>query len=108
MVRIMYYKVIKNNRVIDVLDRLIYLKYQPKHNIMVLCTESEAQAILSSDGNTIWHESSLYKIPIDGYDEVEILPISQYEYKQLKVLNMQSPEEILDQYTELLLEMGVI
>jgi hypothetical protein len=32
----MYYKVLKNNRVIDVLDNLIYLKWEPKHKIMVL------------------------------------------------------------------------
>lgn len=92
----MYYKVIKNNKVIDVLDQLIYLKYQPKHGIMVLCDENEAQAILSSDKNTIWHEKSLYKIPVDGYDVVELIEIDEYEYKQLKILNMQSPQEIID------------
>ena len=48
----MYYKVIKNNKVIDVLDNLIYLKWEPKHKIMVLSDENEAQAILSSDKNS--------------------------------------------------------
>lgn len=104
----MYYKVLKNNKVIDVLDKLVFLKYQPKHKIMVLCDENEAQAILSSDQNTIWHESTLYKIPVDGYDEVTIEKIDQFEYKQLRVLNMKSPEEILDEYNLLLLEMGII
>ena len=83
----MYYKVIKNDKVIDVLDRLIYLKYQPKHKIMVLSDENEAQAILSSDKNTIWHERTLYNIPISGYDTVDLIEIDEYEYKQLKVLN---------------------
>ena len=55
----MYYKVLKNNKVIDVLDKLVFLKYQPKHKIMVLCDENDAQAILSSDKNTIWHEETL-------------------------------------------------
>lgn len=104
----MYYKVIKDNKVIDVLDNLIYLKWEPKHKIMVLTDENDAQAILSSDKNTIWHESTLYKIPVSGYDEVEIIPIDQYEYKQLRVLNMKSPEEILDEYNLLLLELGII
>ena len=104
----MYYKVIKNNKVIDVLDNLIYLKYQPKHKTMVLSDENEAQAILSSDKNTIWHEVTLYNIPVEGYDTVEIFPIDEYEYKQLKVLNMRSPESIIDEYNLLLLEMGVI
>lgn len=104
----MYYKVIKNDKVIDVLDKLIYLKYQPKHNIMVLTDENDAQAILSSDENTIWHERNLYKVPVDGYDEVAIEEIDEYEYKQLKMLNMTSPEAIIDEYNLMLLEMGVI
>lgn len=104
----MYYKVIKNNRVIDVLDQLVYLKWEPKHKIMVLCDENNAQAILSSNKNTIWHEETLYKIPVDGFDTVRIEKIDQYEYKNLKVLNMKSPEAIIDEYNLLLLEMGVI
>ena len=98
----------KNNKVIDVLDKLIYLKYQPKHKIMILCSEDEAQAILSSDKNTIWHEITLYNIPVSGYDTVELVEIDEYEYKQLKILNMKTPESIIDEYNLLLIEMGVI
>lgn len=104
----MYYKVMKNNKVIDVLDRLIFLKYQPKHNIMVFCDESEAQAILSSDQSTIWHEVSMYKIPVSGYDTVSLNPIDEYEYKQLKVLNGKTPEQIIDEFVLSLLEEGVL
>lgn len=104
----MFYKVMKNNKVIDVLDQLVFLKYQPKHEIMVLCDENEAQAILSSDKNMIWHEEALYRVPVDGYETVKVLPIDEFEYKQLRVLNMKSPEQILDEYNLLLLEMGII
>lgn len=104
----MYYKVIKDNRVIDVLDNLTYLKWQPKHKIMVLSDINEAQAILSSDKNTIWHERTLYRIPVDGYDTVELIEIDEYEYKQLKMLNGKSLTEILDEYTLLLINEGVI
>ena len=93
----MFYKVIKDGKVIDVLDKLIYLKYQPKHKIMVLCSEDDAQAILSSDTKTIWHEETLYHIPVDlGYDTVSIQKIDKYEYEQLKILNMKTPQEIVD------------
>ena len=104
----MYYKVIKNNKVIDVLDNLTYLKWQPKHKTMILSGIDEAQAILSSDKNTIWHERTLYKIPVNGYETVDVQEIDEFEYKQLKVLNMKSPEQIIDEYNLLLLEMGVI
>lgn len=104
----MFYKVIKNNKVIDVLDSLIYLKWQPKHKIMVLSDENEAQAILSSDKNTIWHEKTLYNIPVDGYDTVEVFEIDEYEYKQLKMFSCKTLDEILDEYTLLLIQEGII
>ena len=104
----MYWKVIKNNKVIDVLDNLIYLKWQDKHKIMVLCDENEAQAILSSDNNTIWHEETLYNVPVDGYDTVKVEEIDEHEYKQLKMLNCMSVSEIIDAYTLSLIEGGIL
>lgn len=104
----MYYKVLKNNKVIDVLDNLIYLKWEPKHKIMVLTDENDAQAVLSSDNNTIWHEKNLYKVPVCGYDEVEIVEIDEFEYKQLKTLNMKTPEEIIDNFLLTLIENNII
>ena len=104
----MYYKVLKNNKVIDVLDNLIYLKWEPKHKIMVLTDENDAQAILSSDNDTIWHEKTLYKVPVSGYDEVEVEEINEYEYKQLKTLNFKTPEEIIDNFLLSLIENNII
>lgn len=97
-----------NGRVIDTLDHLIYVKYQKKHNVMVLCSEDEAQGFISSDGSTIWHAEPLYKIPADSYDTVELVPIDAYEYRQLKALGGKTPEEIIDAYTLSLLEGGVL
>ena len=104
----MFYKVIKNNKVIDVLDCLVYLKWQDKHKIMVLSSEDDAQAILGSNGNTVYHVEGFYDIPVNGYDSVKISPIDEYEYKQLKMLNGKSIDEILDAYTLLLIDEGVI
>ena len=93
----MYYKVIKDNKVIDVLDNLIYLKWQPKHKIMVLSDINEAQAILLSDKNTIVHERTLYNVPVDEYETVDVEPIDKFEYEKLKMLNGRTPEEIIDE-----------
>ena len=103
-----YYKVIKNSKVIDVLDKLVYLKYQKKHNRMVLCNESEAQAFFSSDRKNIWHTETLYDIPVSGYDTVELIEIDEYEYKQLKMLNYKTPEEIIDEFLASLINEGVL
>ena len=104
----MFYKIIKNNKVIDVLTQLIYLKYQPKHNVMVVCDEDEAQAILSSNKNYIWHIPELYEIPIDGYDTVDLVEIDKYEYDDLKRLGLMTREEIIDEYTLSLITGGVL
>lgn len=100
----MYYKVIKDNKIIDVLDNLVYLKYQKKHNRMVLCKKSEAQAFFSSDRKNIWRMDCFPPIPVEGYDTVEAIPINKYEYDQLKILDLKTPEEIIDAFVTSLLE----
>lgn len=104
----MFYKVMKDNKVIDVLDNLIYLKWEPKHKIMVLTDENDAQAILSSGKDVIWHERTLYKVPVSGYETVSIEPIEKFEYEQLKMLNLKTPEEIIDAFVMSLLEENII
>ena len=96
----MYYKVIYNDKVIDVLDRLVYLRYQEKHNRMVLCDESKAQAIFSSDGSEIWHVDGMYDIPVSGYDTVRLETIDKYEYKRLKDLNCGTMEDVVDGFVK--------
>lgn len=104
----MFYKVIYNSRVIDVLGDLLYLKYQEKYDRMVFCGESEAQAILSSDQKHIWHVDGMYDVPIDRYDTVVLEEIDEYEYRQLKVLNMKTPESIIDEFVLTLFESEII
>lgn len=105
----MFYKVIKDNKVIDVLDHLTYLKWQPKHKIWILSDENEAQAILLSDKNTIVHERTLYNVPAEvNVDVVDVIEIDSFEYQQLRVLNMRSPEAIIDEFLANLLEEGII
>lgn len=104
----MYYKVMKDGKVIDVLDQLVYLKLQTKHNIVITCELSEAQAILSSDQNTIWHEESLNEFPVPGHDTVTVIRIDEHEYKQRKALCGKTPEEVIDEYTSLLLGKNLI
>lgn len=106
----MFYKVIKDNKVIDVLDHLTYLKWQKKNKIMLLSDEGEAQAILGSNGNTIWHIDGLYDLPVEAgeYDTVRLEDATEREFQQFKMLNGLSVDEILDNYTMLLIQEGVI
>lgn len=107
----MYYKVMKNDRVIDILDTLACVKYQQKHNLMVGCEQREAQGFVSSDGQYIWHVDWMYNFPKEAkgrYDSVSLVEIDEYEFKQLRALNKKTPEEIIDEYTLLLIEGGML
>ena len=104
----MYYKVLKDNKVIDVLDHLTFVKYQKKHDIMIVCPRSEAQAIVSSDGKYFWHVKGLYAIPVDGFDTVNLIEIDVYEYERLRMLNLKSPEEIIDEMILSMIQGGII
>lgn len=104
----MYYKVLKDNKVIDVLDHLTYLKWQPKNKIMLLSDLDEAQAILGSDNNTVWHIEGLYDLPVSGYETAKLIEIEKFEYDQLKMLNGKTSEEIIDNFLLTLIENNII
>lgn len=79
----MYYRVVKNGKVIDVLDRIVYVKHQEKHNQLLICDIKEAQAILSSDGSYAWHIEGLYNFNPDNTTYI-ISEISKYDYDKYK------------------------
>lgn len=104
----MFFKVIKNEKIIDIVENPIYVKYQKKHDTMLLCDESEAQGIVSSDQKYYWHVEGYPTISKKDIDTVSLIEIDEYEYNHLKILNGRSVSEILDSYTLSLLKGGII
>lgn len=104
----MYYKIIKNNKIVDITDCLSYVRLSPKSGRVLLCPQAEAQGIVSSDGNSIWHLEGFYDFPSGEYETVFAIKITKEEYHRLKALNGRTPEEIIDEYTLALIEGGLI
>ncbi|SCG87906.1 Uncharacterised protein [uncultured Clostridium sp.] len=104
----MYYKILKNGNVIDVLDRVQFVKYQLKNRILMLCNEEEAQGILSSDGEKAYHVKTLQKFPVDLFPTVTAERIEKQEYDRLKELYLMTPEQIIDNYTKELIRRGIL
>lgn len=80
----MFYKIIKNNQVVDVND--VFLKEQKKHHILLATEPKYAEYLISSDATTLYetswtveHSSDIYQAE---YIEAEI--ISEEEYKNLR------------------------
>lgn len=103
-----YYKVLKDGKVIDVLDNLIFSKWNKKHSRFFLSEEKDAEVILSSDKEYHWHLDYLNKVPVDGCDTVKLEKIDVYEYNRLKFTVSCDVEKLLDNYTMLLIERGVL
>jgi hypothetical protein len=104
----MFYKIIKDNKVIDVIDSLTYVKISPKSGKLLICGRAEASGLVSSNGREVWHLKGFYPFPKEGYETVEIFKIDKEEYHQLKMLNGKTPEEIIDEYTLMLIEGGLL
>lgn len=104
----MYYKVLKDGRVIDMMTTLSFVKYNPKHDIMVNCSEDEAQGVISSNGKYIWQVEGYYSLPCSGYDTVRIEKADVYEYEEYHLTHGRTPEEIIDSYTLQLIQGGVL
>lgn len=104
----MFYKAIKDNKVVDVLDHLAFVKYCPKRDRVVLALQQEAEGIVSSDQKGFWQVRGIKPFPKGEYSTVDLIKISKEEYHQLKALNGKTPEEIIDEYTLLLIEEGAL
>lgn len=79
----MFYKVMKDGTVVDVLRNILYVKYQKKHDLILICDMKEAEAILSSDGNYGWHIEGLYYFWPDNHPYA-VKKISKFEYDTLR------------------------
>ena len=103
-----YYKVLYNNKIIDVLDRLQFCRFQLKHKVLILCEEKDAQGILSSNGETCYHTSGQLPIESDEFKTVALEEIDEQEYNRLKLYHLATPEEMAEQIIMELIERGVL
>lgn len=87
----MYYKILNNNKVIDVLCDLRYVRFQERNSITITTKFKEkAMGILSSDQSKIYHTKSMIEFPKDkqgkylvDFINVEIQDVGKDEYKAL-------------------------
>lgn len=80
----MYYKVIQDKKIIDVLDSLVFVRKQIVHGLLIICTQDYAEGLLSSDGNSIWFSKDFIDDNIHSYPEVSVIEIEELEYTLLK------------------------
>lgn len=104
----MYYKILKNNQVIDTATSLRYVRLSPKSKKILLCPRAEANGIVAENGIDIWHLEGFYPFPEGQYETVKAIEISKDEYRYLTIFGGKTPEEIIDAYTMSLIEEGML
>lgn len=81
----MYYKVIRNNEVIDAISSLCYVRHNPRNGMILSCKEEFGQGILSYDCSTIYQLADKNSLG-DNYDVVDLVEIDETEFKRLRDL----------------------
>ena len=104
----MYYKILKDDKIIEVTDSLQYVWIPNGSKKLLICSQKDAQGVVSADGKTVWHLRGFYDFPFGNYETVEAIAITKEEYHQWKALNGRTPEEIIDEYTLSLIEGGLL
>lgn len=78
-----YYKIVKNNEVIDVNNK--FFRFLKKRLIPISCTPNDAQVIQSSDGQKYYTAGWMKPVPTQlNVELVKVFIISEEEYNSLK------------------------
>lgn len=94
------YKIIYQNMIIDVMNKLKYCKYVRIANRTLLCDKTSANCIVSSDGSQVYHIKGTLEVPTN-YKSVEIVEIDKEEYDYLCSLIIQENPVPVEQDTSL-------
>ena len=77
----MYYKLIENGKIVDVLKNPHYVQWQRKNNILVSCEQEEADGVLSSNCVRAYQIVLGNKYRFAGVGDM--VEITQPEYEEL-------------------------
>ncbi len=81
----MFYKVLLEGMVIDVLENPAFVKYQERNGLILRSKETDAFGVLSSDSSTIWHVEGLLEPPAGtDFKKVELVEIEAEEAEALR------------------------
>lgn len=89
----MFYKVMYNNMVIDLLNEVCWVRYLPNSKRLIATDSQAANGIMGSDHNTVYH---IFGKPYTFDKEiktVEVVKIDVKEYDMLKSQSMLQKQE---------------
>ena len=95
------YKIIYNKQIIDVFDdKICFVKFLPKINRTIAIDKRQANGVVSSNGQEIYHiEGTKYNF-LDNKKTVSVIPIDEEEYLKLTT-QIQKNQNLEDRVREL-------
>ncbi len=82
----MYYKIVENDKVIDVLSSVTYLRYLKTSKSVTISDSSVANCVGASNGRTVYGLEGKFFSQDPKIKIVSMIPITSDEYKRLKEL----------------------
>lgn len=80
-----FYKIVVQDKVVDVLDYAVWVKEDARERL-VITNADDAQGIVSSDGETVWHIEGTPVMPGHIFEDASAIDIGEDEWKELKTL----------------------
>lgn len=77
------YKIIENNQIIDVIDNIQFVKCLPQSQKIIAVDKRQANGIVSSDGDTIYHILGTPNVSNGFKHSVTYIEIEEEEYLKL-------------------------
>ena len=94
------YKILHNNQIIDVMEDVRYVKCLPKSQKLIAVDKAQANAVVSSDGDTIYHILGTKNTFNTEKLSVQIIEITEEEYKELTT-QIKKQEDLNNRINEL-------
>ena len=94
------YKILHNNQIIDVMEDVRYVKCLPKSQKLIAVDKAQANAVVSSDGDTIYHILGTKNTFNTKKLSVQIIEITEEEYKELTT-QIKKQEDLNNRINEL-------
>ena len=94
------YKILHNNQIIDVMEDVRYVKCLPKSQKLIAVDKAQANGIISSDGDTIYHILGTKNTFNTKKLSVQIIEITEEEYKELTT-QIKKQEDLNNRINEL-------
>lgn len=100
----MYYKLMSNDIVIDLLNKVQYVRYLPKSKRWVATDKQSAHGVIGSNQNVIYHIQGTSCPCEEPLEHVIIMEITEEEYKHFAeetALRLKEKEELTNRINSL-------